>query len=160
MKYLFITLLILALAAPAFAQDTVKSYDKILMAGARYDDDHFAVSFGYAAPLGHGFYEFLYSDVGEPSGTFNTETAYLFQMSIIGLENLYLGPVAGPNADWVYDENASPITYITGAAGVVASYAFTDRISLGAIGKVKIDLSEENLNKTKVTAGLAFWVRL
>ena len=159
MKKLLLIVLILALVTPVMAQDT--TYDKILLAGARYDNDKFLVSYGYAAPLGKGFYEFLYTDIGTPSGAFNAETAYLFDLGAFGLDNFYIGPLAGPNADWINNEvTADPVSYITGATGLAVSYAFTDRIGLGAIGKYKFSIENNNQYIDGWTAGIAFWLRL
>jgi len=156
---LLIVLLTLVLLPIRFvaAQDT--GTNNVLMLGARYDSDKPYISFGYANHLGGALWGFAYGDFGVNGGIMNTEVVALFNLGGLWdkLGNLYVGPVAGPNADWVNQGEQDLINYINGAAGVAASYAFTDRLGLCGMAKYKFTVTDDNLYPSGWMVGFAGW---
>ncbi len=111
----------------------------LAFAGARSNDGVFAVSFGFGKPISGSLYLFQYVDAGY-TGTWSSEIAYVFKP----LDKLYVGPIAGPNVDWgsTADKGASPLTYLTGAAGALVGYELLSWGGAWGYGKYKFALEE------------------
>jgi hypothetical protein len=159
MKKLLLFIILLTLLPIQFTVAQDAGTDNVLMVGARYDDKPY-FTFGYARSLGGAFWGFAYGDFGEKSGNMNTEVAALFNLGGLWgtLKNLYVGPVAGPNADWVNQGEPDLINYINGAAGIAASYAFTDKFGLCGMAKYKFAVVDDNLYPDGWMVGIAGWL--
>ena len=149
---LMVTLLatsVMAMPPPATSYYDVKD-PVTLMIGFKYDESMIGV-IGGVVPLGAGFYEAGYSQLGGLGGTINLETMYL-----ISGGGFYFGPLIGPNVDWINMENdgISPIAYFVGAVGFVGGYSFTQDFGIGVAAKHKFGLKEDNLYPDGYEVGL------
>ena len=159
MKKLILFIVILTLLPLHFSVAQNTDASDVFMAGMRYDDKPY-FSTGYAHHFGGVLWGFAYGDFGEKSGNVNTEVAALFNLGGLWdkLNNLYVGPVAGPNADWVNQGEPDLINYLNGAAGIAASYAFTERFGLCGMAKYKFAIVDDNLYPDGWMVGIAGWV--
>lgn len=131
-----------------------ESYRTIVFGGVRFiENSGTLVSFGIGSPIaGSNVYLFNYTDVGR-YGSISTEAAYLFTPAA----RLYVGPLAGPNVDWVGQSAvADPITYLTGAAGAVVGYNFSGNWGAWGYGKYNFSFAGD----TKYQAGYLVGVGL
>lgn len=146
MKQFLLLALLMLLALPAFSQE--EDPNNMVIASVRYDEG-ILVSGGYAPNIAGGLWAMFYADFGNYESV-NTELAYFIPFS----ENLYIGPVAGPNADWYNLETDSitgtfdysnVINYVAGAAGGMVFVKASDHWGVTAYAKRKFALESGNL---------------
>lgn len=140
MKRLLILLILLALpfSVAVKAQEPIAAQPSPGMIGfvaARYTEavdttSGILVSVGLGTRLSNSskVWTFVYTDVGQ-YGSISAEIAYIFLIS----SKLSVGPLAGPGMAW--SDGEQPIAYLTGAAGLIASYDIKSTFGLAGYGK-------------------------
>lgn len=112
---------------------TGEAYRSIAFGGVRFPStDGSLFSFGIGSAFeGSNLYLFNYTDIGR-YGSVSSEVAYLFNP----VRWLYLGPLAGPNVDWMNQSvGADPVTYLVGSAGAVVGCSFSNSWGVWGYGK-------------------------
>lgn len=115
---LLATIALLLLYPNPFAQtDPPDSY---VFGGGEYDSGEkaFTTTVGAAGRLVGGLWALARTQVGQ-YGSLETDLGYF----VTSGGALRFGLIAGPNVDWVTQEDADPISYIVGASGFAAGYA-------------------------------------
>ncbi len=152
--FLIAVILILMPISATFGQ-TNNGLDKFLFAGVRYDNKAL-ITFGSCLPLGGGFYNFSYTDVGTAKSAANVDFAYLFKIKTA----FYLGPVAGPGMDWENHGEGDLVAYFVGASGLTTAIAFTSNLGIAAMAKYKFSYEGDNKYVDGWTAGIVFWLKI
>jgi len=156
MKRLILLLAVLLLIPVnvTFAQDT-EATTNLAFGGVRYDDGvHLSV--GYGKQLAGQLWTLQYTNLGFDYGSWNSEFAYFFRPN----DKLYVGPLAGADADWINAAEDEPIiTYVVGAAGAVLAYDFNDVVGCWGYFKYKFSLENDNqyIDGYATGIGLHLW---
>ena len=157
-KLLFIIAVLILLVIPinpTWAQDTADPVDNLIFGGVRYDDG-LHLSAGYGKQLSGQLWTLQYTNLGFDYGSWNSEIVYFFRPS----DNLYIGPLAGADADWINAAEDTPIvTYVVGATGVIAAYDLNDVVGFWGYFKYKFSVEADNayMDGTSFGAGLHLW---
>ena len=124
MRYLMIVFCSLVLVAGVMAQDQPEENKNLVFAGYMYDDGPLFVS-GAGYDLGKGVWTFIRGVTGDDQ-TVAVDVAYLIWLSDLYplggfADKIFIGPIAGPEADWVNTESdeVPTLSYLNGAAGVI-----------------------------------------
>ncbi len=158
-KFIIAILAVVMLSGACIAQDVTKN---IVFMGGRYDKVP-VLSFGYATPIDGNLWSFSYVDAGQFQAL-NTEVAYLFSIdkTVWIIDKIYIGPIAGPNAEWYganTDDNVPTINYIVGAAGGLLALDISPTIGAWGYGKYKFTFQEDNMYKDGFAVGLGLFYR-
>jgi len=148
-KLLLLSILLLAV--------TTQAQEPFWFAGAEYDSEEgWMASGGRATPLGiGGLYLFPRTAIDIVDGvigirTIEADLAHFWQPK----SNIFVGLVAGPDADWVSDTPSEPIAYITASAGVAGGY-YTGKYGIGGAFKYTFG-HDQSPSGWRGWAGLSF----
>lgn len=132
--------------------------ENVFFFGGRYDDG-FMLSYGTAIDIGPNLWALEYANWGAPYGEVSSEVAYI--MPIVG--HFSFGVLCGPNCDW-HNTDCDPVTYVTGAGGMLATYDFGARgafrnVGCWGYGKYKFDFKTDTdyLDGWAVGGGVYVW---
>lgn len=155
------TIISVILLASVVTFSTVSAEDPNLMwVGAR-GDDGFKMSFGYGRDLGEtpvfGGHTWLMTgtNVGSESSWDILEVALVFSP----IANMYVGPLAGPNVDWVDTQPQSGLAYLSGAAGGLLCYDVSEDVGLWGYSKFNYTFEADNLYRDGWQGGGGLYVR-
>jgi len=155
MKTLLTILLLLALPLGLSAQ-TMGPEDNISVAFAGMSYDEAAtVTAGLGSNVFGNVWVFKYVEVGMAYGSWATEIVAMYHFPETKWS---IGAIGGTNVDWLnkLDDNVSPMTYIVGAVGGMATYSVSDKWGMCLHAKKKMAL-ESNLYPNGYNVGLAVW---
>jgi hypothetical protein len=122
-RNLLILLAITILSVNAFGfADFAKQPSASFISGVYASHGEASVMVGTTVPLTKGLYNISYGNAGI-DGNIGSEIA-LFVQPNLSLP-LYVGFIAGPNVSSYGGGEIDPITYITGATGLIATYGYS-----------------------------------
>ena len=152
-----ISILLITSALLFGAGDSNAQEANLFWGGAQYDDG-VNVGFGFGRDIGEGLWggniwTFGNASVGAES-SLNGEVALLFTVK----DKFYIGPVAGPNVDWVNDPPTSGLAYLSGAGGGLLGYDISEKTGLWLVGKFKYTFEADNMYRDGWVVGAGgFW---
>lgn len=154
-RVLFATVLLLGTLVPisGTAQDA-----NLFWIGGEYSDG-MNVEFGLGRDIGMDFLGGHLWGFGKGSisaeSWLHGEAALLFSVK----DKFYIGPLAGPNVDWINSPPSSGLAYLSGAGGVLAGYDVTIKSGLWACAKYKYTFEAENMFRDGWMVGAGGYVR-
>ncbi len=157
MKTLSILLLTLALLFGS-AVSSAETDANLFWIGAEYNDG-MKVEFGLGKDLGVGFlgghiWGFGKANISAESWL-HGEAALLFVFK----DKFYIGPLAGPNVDWVVNPPTSGLAYLSGAGGVLAGYDIDVKHGLWACAKYQYTFEADNMYRDGWLVGAGGYIR-
>lgn len=156
-RFLLITAAVAAmlmLALPAMAQET--GFDNAFFAGGSVTDiigekATGAFDYGFGHRITGRLWYYTHAIVGD-YGSWTNDAAYFF-----GNGTLAIGPIAGPDVDWINQTPTEPTAYIAGASGAAFTATF-DKWGLWGAAKYKFALESGTLYQNGWVGGAGVFV--
>ena len=148
MKWITIILALGLLLTPMLqAQEAPNSY---IFGGGEYDSGEkvFTTTVGGATRIAGNFWALSRTQIGQ-YGSLETDLGYFISPG----SSLRIGLIAGPNVDWMPQEDASPIGYIVGASGFVVGYA-PEKVGIWLSSKYKFAFENDSFYQDGWQVGL------
>jgi len=168
---LILCLVVALIPVSTFAQDSTSGeFNKAFFIGGAYDSGWIG-SYGFGTKVVGNVWVFPVAHFGAEQVSGDIEFAYIVNAgsairSLIGkdisfLNKLYIGPIAGPNVDFVgiAQENDGPdATYVTAAAGGVVTLEAMKNIGFWAYWKYNFELEETSLDLSTWQSGGGIYI--